>query len=192
MITDLGFLQPVTRMKVMVTFMRMNHPPATPVLALPQGWAFEDNVHLSVPQYRSLHFGVGRQCCWWMRQVLSDKALGQLLATAPIKIGLLREREHIRGFYELNFTDPQNVNLAYFGLLPEAIGQGVGRAFLDGVLRRAWASNPGTVRVNTCTADHPRALPLYKQMGFAVIRRVEEEWDVPDRLGLDIPAHLRV
>lgn len=179
-------------MKVTVTFMRMTHPPATPALALPQGWAFEDDVHLSVPQYRSLHFGVGRPCCWWMRQVLSDKALGQLLATAPIKIGLLREREHIRGFYELNFTDPQNVNLAYFGLLPEAIGQGVGRAFLDGVLRRAWASNPRTVRVNTCTADHPRALPLYKQMGFAVIRRVEEEWDVPDRLGLDIPAHLRV
>mgnify|MGYP003362069504 FL=1 len=178
-------------MKVMVTFMRMNHPPRTPVLVLPQGWAFEDDVHLSVTQYRTLHFGVGRHCCWWMRQVLSDKALGHLLATAPIKVGLLREQGHIRGFYELNLTDPQDINLAYFGLLPEAIGQGVGRAFLDGVLRRAWACGPKRVRVNTCTADHPRALPLYRQMGFEVIRRVEEEWDVPDRLGLDIPAHLR-
>ena len=191
MITDLNFLQPVTRMRVLVTFMRMSHPPAGPALVLPQGWTLEDDVSLSVPQYRTLHFGVGRNCCWWMRQVLSDKALAHLLETAPIKIGLLREREHIRGFYELNLTDPQDINLAYFGLLPEAIGQGVGRAFLDGVLRRAWHCRPRTVRVNTCTADHPRALPLYRKMGFEVVRRVEEEWDVPDRLGLDIPAHLR-
>ncbi|GAA3665762.1 MAG: GNAT family N-acetyltransferase [Acetobacter sp.] len=191
MITDLGFLEPVTRMQVQVTFMRMDQPPATPARALPPGWVLENDVRLSLTQYRTLHFGVGRNCCWWMRQVLSDKALASLLATAPIKVGLLREHEHIRGFYELNLGDPQNINLAYFGLLPEAIGLGVGRAFLDGVLRQAWAYGPQSVRVNTCTADHPRALPLYRQMGFEIIRRVDEEWDVPDRLGLDIPAHLR-
>ncbi|MFT9066834.1 MAG: GNAT family N-acetyltransferase [Acetobacter syzygii] len=191
MITDLNFLQPVTRMKVTVTFMRMDHPPVNAPLALPPGWVLEDDVQLSVAQYRTLHFGVGRSCCWWMRQVLTDKALERLLATAPIKVGLLREQGQIRGFYELNLTDPQSINIAYFGLLPEAIGQGVGRSFLDGVVRRAWSYGPQTVRVNTCTADHPRALPLYKQMGFTVVRRVEEEWDVPDRLGLTIPEHLR-
>ncbi|MCI1795707.1 MAG: GNAT family N-acetyltransferase, partial [Acetobacter lovaniensis] len=88
MITDLGFLEPVTRMQVQVTFMRMDQPPATPARALPPGWVLENDVRLSLTQYRTLHFGVGRNCCWWMRQVLSDKALASLLATAPIKVGL--------------------------------------------------------------------------------------------------------
>jgi hypothetical protein len=48
------------------------------------------------------------------------------------------------------------------------------------------------VTVNTCTADHPRALPNYLAAGFQVIRTVREIWDVPNRLGLVIPARLKV
>jgi hypothetical protein len=45
---------------------------------------------------------------------------------------------------------------------------------------------------NTCTADHPRAVPGYLAAGFVPVRRVREVWDVPTRLGLDIPEHLRL
>ena len=44
--------------------------------------------------------------------------------------------------------------------------------------------------VNTCTADHARALPTYLRAGFRPLRQVREIWDVPTRLGLRIPAHL--
>ena len=47
---------------------------------------------------------------------------------------------------------------------------------------------PRAVTVNTCTADHPRALPTYLRAGFHPIRQVREEWDVPCRLGLEISA----
>jgi hypothetical protein len=46
--------------------------------------------------------------------------------------------------------------------------------------------------VNTCTADHPRALPTYLRAGFQKVRQVREVWDVPLRLGLRIPDHLRI
>ena len=46
--------------------------------------------------------------------------------------------------------------------------------------------------VNTCTADHPRALPTYIRAGFRPVRAVKEVWNVPVRLGLRIPEALRV
>ena len=46
--------------------------------------------------------------------------------------------------------------------------------------------------VNTCTADHPRALPTYLRAGFRPVREMREEWNVPLRLGLDIPDRLRL
>ena len=46
------------------------------------------------------------------------------------------------------------------------------------------------VTVNTCTADHPRALPAYVSAGFQRLRTVREVWPVPTRLGLTIPPHL--
>jgi hypothetical protein len=45
--------------------------------------------------------------------------------------------------------------------------------------------------LNTCTADHPRALPNYLAAGFREVRRVQETWDIPRRLGLQVPEHLR-
>ena len=47
--------------------------------------------------------------------------------------------------------------------------------------------------VNTCNADHPRALPCYLRAGF--LRRPPaspEEWNVPTRLGLGIPGALEL
>jgi hypothetical protein len=45
--------------------------------------------------------------------------------------------------------------------------------------------------VNTCSADHPRALPNSLAAGFSEVRRVREVWDIPRRLGMNIPEHLR-
>ena len=56
----------------------------------------------------------------------------------------------------------------------------------------AWRNGPRTVTVNTCTADHPRALPTYLRAGFRTLRQVRELWNVPLRLGMSIPDRLRV
>ncbi|GAN67446.1 GNAT family N-acetyltransferase [Acetobacter orleanensis] len=179
--------EPATRMKVDVTFMRMLRAPQGKPLTLPEGWSIETNVRPDVPTYRMLQDRVGRPYCWWMRQAKSDRALANFLENAPASIALLKQGEAVRGFYELDLANPQDINLSYFGLFPDTVGHGVGRAFLDNALRHAWSFGPLCVRVNTCTADHPRALPLYKQMGFEPVSTVEEVWDVPDRLGLTIP-----
>jgi hypothetical protein len=68
----------------------------------------------------------------------------------------------------------------------------MGRALLRHAVETAWAGGTRAVTVNTCTADHPRALPNYLAAGFRPVRAVREIWQVPARLGLPIPERLQL
>ncbi len=60
----------------------------------------------------------------------------------------------------------REVEIAYFGLIPEYIGRGLGPALLDWALERAWSRRPRRVWLHTCSLDHPKALAVYRQAGF--------------------------
>ncbi|GBR07231.1 GNAT family N-acetyltransferase [Acetobacter oeni] len=179
-----------TRAIVDVTFLEMLHPPATPAPPLPVGWSIAYEPRPTVALYRELYDRVGRDYCWWMRQVLPDNELAALLAEPGRRVYLLKEGKKLRGFFELETQFRNVLNLAYFGLLPDAIGRGLGTTFLSNAVSIAWASGPARVTVNTCSADHPRALPAYLRVGFRICNVIRETWDIPDRLGLVVPPPL--
>jgi len=180
----------VQRVSVDVTFLRMDAPPSDPPRPLPPGTRVEHARRCSVPFYRYLYDTVGEPWLWWMRRTASDAELAALLALPAISVHVLMQDGEPAGFYELDRRPAQAVNLAYFGLMPWAIGTGLGRAFLRHAVDTAWAAGKPAVTVNTCTADHPRALPAYLAAGFVRLRTVREVWPVPTRLGLKVPAHL--
>ncbi|MFN6956341.1 MAG: GNAT family N-acetyltransferase [Acetobacteraceae bacterium] len=182
--------EPVQQVQVDVTFLRMDAPPAGPPPALPPGVRVEQARRCSVPFYRYLYDTVGEPWLWWMRRTASDAELAALLALPAISIHVLMQDGEPAGFYELDRRPAHAVNLAYFGLMPWAIGTGLGRAFLRHAVDTAWTAGRPAVTVNTCTADHPRALPTYLAAGFQRLRTVRETWPVPRRLGLKVPAHL--
>lgn len=76
------------------------------------------------------------------------------------------------GFFMLDWREGGVCDLAYFGLTPEARGAGLGGWFIRTAILSAW-DRPGVEKltVNTCSLDHPRALPMYQKMGFAPVRR---------------------
>jgi GNAT superfamily N-acetyltransferase len=74
------------------------------------------------------------------------------------------------GYFELARPSESEVNLAYFGLLPWAIGQGLGGWMLTRAVERAWALGPNLVSVNTCSLDGPHALANYRARGFEIAR----------------------
>ena len=78
------------------------------------------------------------------------------------------------GFFVIDATRENIVDLAYFGLAPQAVGTGLGRFLLGTAIHTAW-DLPGIrkLTVNTCTLDHPRALGLYQKLGFVPVRREE-------------------
>jgi GNAT superfamily N-acetyltransferase len=72
------------------------------------------------------------------------------------------------GYYELR-SGEDAVEIAYFGLLPHAQGNGLGGHLLTHALVRAFELAP-RVWVHTCTLDGPRALPNYEARGLRPFR----------------------
>ncbi len=76
------------------------------------------------------------------------------------------------GFFMLDTRDDGLCDLAYFGLVPDAQGRGLGSYLLKTAIHMGW-DIPGVAQltVNTCTLDHPQALGLYQKLGFVPQRR---------------------
>lgn len=74
------------------------------------------------------------------------------------------------GYLELD-QQVHDVEIAYFGLLKEFTGRGLGGWFLSESIARAW-DIPGTRRVwvHTCSYDHPAALANYQARGMRVFK----------------------
>jgi GNAT superfamily N-acetyltransferase len=74
------------------------------------------------------------------------------------------------GYFELRRQPDGAVEIAYFGLLPEFIGRGLGKFLLSEATRRAWELGATRVWLHTNTLDHAAALPNYLARGFSVVR----------------------
>ena len=185
-------MEPVVRVGVTVTFLRMDRAPPEPPPALPAGVALARVATPTVAHYRYLYDTVGADYVWWLRRTMPDPELAALLRDPRVSIHVLSRDGAPAGFFELDGRAGADMNLSYFGLMPHAIGAGIGGAFLRHAVREAWSRFPRGMTVNTCTADHPRALPTYIRTGFRPVRAVKEIWNVPVRLGLRIPDGLRV
>jgi GNAT superfamily N-acetyltransferase len=184
--------EPSTTIAVTVTFLRMDTPPLTPAPAVPGDTRTERAIAPTVGFYRYLYNTVGADYVWWLRRIMPDEDMARLLDDPAMEIHVLYKDGEPAGFFELDARYGNIVNLSYFGLMPHMIGTGAGPGFLRQAIDAAWRSGPRTVTVNTCTADHTRALPNYIRSGFKPLRAVQEIWDVPLYLGMRIPDHLRV
>jgi GNAT superfamily N-acetyltransferase len=187
-----GKMEPVAKVGVTVTFLRMDRRPTEPAAALPAGIGVVRLDACTVGFYRYLYNTVGADYMWWLRRTMPDAELALHLAERTVSIHVLYKGGEPAGFYELDARPWGLVNLSYFGLMPHAVGTGVGVAFLRSAIDQAWSATPKAVTVNTCTADHPRALPTYIRAGFRPVREVREVWNVPLKLGMRIPSHLLV
>ena len=185
-------VQPSIRAAVTVTFLRLERLPAAPAPMLPHD---TDLVRLARPTisfYRHLYDTVGAAHLWWLRRALPQAALAGILGDPAVSVHVLYRDGEPSGFFELDGRARPDVNLSYFGLMPHAVGQGLGSALLRAAVEEAFRASGRGLTVNTCTADHPRALPTYLRAGFKPVRSVREVWDVPTRLGMTVPEHLRV
>ena len=84
------------------------------------------------------------------------------------------------GYVELERQAGQVVEIAYFGLLPQFVGQGIGGALLTAAIERAWQGGTQRVWVHTCSLDGPAALRNYQARGFRLYDQQTEEEDLPD------------
>jgi GNAT superfamily N-acetyltransferase len=84
------------------------------------------------------------------------------------------------GYYELEMQPGAAVEIAYFGLLPEFIGKGMGGQLLMKAIERGWEMGANRVWVHTCSLDGPTALANYLARGLRIYQVEETEVDLPE------------
>jgi GNAT superfamily N-acetyltransferase len=174
------------RLEVTITFLEMTERPAHPHLMPPQGF----NCTLlrlrrpSVPFYRYLYDRVGEPWLWFERRAMADEELAAIVQDDRVEIFLLSVDGEPAGYAELDRRYPPDIELAYFGLMPEFIGKGLGRYLMTWTIDTAWNRAPERLWVTTNTLDHPKALPLYQRCGFRPYRQEHKLFDDPRLNGL--------
>jgi GNAT superfamily N-acetyltransferase len=158
--------------EIVVTYLAMTAPPAGPARpAPPAKLAVLRAEAPTVAFYRFLYNGVGEAWQWTDRRLVPDAELDAVIRDPGVEIYVLYAGGVPAGYAELDFRAMPVADLAYFGLMPEFIGRGLGAWFLDWAVRALWLKGPSEVTVNTCDLDHPRALQGYQLVGFAPRRR---------------------
>jgi GNAT superfamily N-acetyltransferase len=129
---------------------------------------------------RFLYTAVGTGWWWYSRLAWDYRRWWAYLDRPGLETWIASVSGTPAGYFELERQEGDNVELAYFGLLPGFIGQGLGGALLTAAITRAWDMGAGRVWVHTCTLDHPHALSNYQARGFRIFRTEENTEDLPD------------
>jgi len=116
--------------------------------------------------YRELFRLVGEDWLWFSRLVMPDGQLAAILTDPAVEVYALRQGRQAIGLLELDFRNEGQCELAFFGLVKDAIGQGAGRFLMDQAIAKAWARPIRRFWVHTCTHDSPAALGFYRRSGF--------------------------
>lgn len=142
-------------------------PPASPPLKVAILRVEDPPIHF----YRYLYRLIGDPYHWVSRRRLSDERLAAIIKDPNVYVYVLYVGGAPAGLAELDARTPETVEIKFFGLAQEFHGKGLGRFFLTNAIELAWSLGPKRVRLETCTLDHPAALPLYQKLGFTVFDR---------------------
>jgi GNAT superfamily N-acetyltransferase len=123
--------------------------------------------------FRYLYDVVGRNHEWSDLHAVSDREIAAELQDPAVALYVAYLTGWPAGFVELDYREAGLCEILYFGLAPEAIGRGLGHWLLGEAVHMAWDAGVTKMTVNTCTLDHPRALPMYQKWGFTPVRREE-------------------
>eukprot|EP01037_Dinobryon_pediforme_P007865 gene7865-7932_t len=144
-------------------------------------------------RYRLLYRRVGAPWLWWSRLAMDDAALSAILDDPGVELYAVTDRARVEiGILELDFRNPGACEIAFFGFVPKATGQGFGKWLMRRALQRAWFGNGhgpvSRVWVHTCTLDDARAAAFYQAQGFVPGSRFVEVFRDPRAAGLIDPA----
>jgi GNAT superfamily N-acetyltransferase len=168
------------RVPTVVTFLEMTRPPsALPPPPPKEKIAILKTERPPVHFYRYLYDRIGHDYKWVDRKKVSDTVLAEILRDPLVEIFVLYADGCPAGMAELDFRAGGIGQLAYFGLLPEFVGRRLGFFFLYHATINAWDKPITKLLVNTCTLDHPRALPLYQRVGFEPYAREDRFIEMP-------------
>lgn len=160
-----------TRVEYTITHLEMTERPEGAPRALPGDLRLEAAERPPVWFFLALYGAVGRDYEWTDHFQTDPDVLRAFLHHPDVTLFTAYRHGWPAGFFLLDWREAGTCDLGYFGLVPQAVGTGIGGAFLSTAIHKGW-SRAGVARMtlNTCTLDHPRALSTYCKAGFRPVR----------------------
>jgi GNAT superfamily N-acetyltransferase len=132
---------------------------------------------------RFLYTAVGNDWIWYERLSWDRERWLRYLERPSLETWLGYARGTPAGYFELE-RDGSDVEIVYFGLLPDFIGNGLGGALATAAIERAWQMGAGRVWVHTCDLDHPSALGNYQARGMVIYKVDKKVVRLPEQVRL--------
>ena len=168
---------PPGKLANVVTCLEMMTNPLVGPQMLPTGFSLRRLDDQDLESYRALFRKVGQDLMWFSRLIMTDEKLAGILGHTAVESFAFYKDEAAIGILELDFREMPNCELAFFGLIPEAVGSGAGRALMNVAIAKAWAKPINRLWVHTCHFDHPNALRFYQRSGFKPYKLMVEVHD---------------
>ena len=115
---------------------------------------------------RFLYAEVGRLYHWTDRLPWTDAQIAAHLARPEITLWVMYCDGAPAGYFELERHVDGAIEIAYFGLMQEFLGRGLGKHLLTVAVQQAWSDGANRVWLHTCTLDDAAAMPNYLKRGF--------------------------
>ena len=161
------------------TYLEMHSPEDLRAAAAPCDGVRIERVTARVPSFwRYLYVEVGRAYHWVDRLPWTDEDILRYLDDPAIQLWVMTVAGAPAGYFELRQVGDDSVEVAYFGVLQEFIGRGLGKYLLSVALEEAWALGPSRVWLHTSSLDHPSALSNYLARGLKIFKI--ETYEVPE------------
>ena len=165
-----------TEVSFTVTYLEMPEDPGLNAPGLPGGVRLEHAVNPPVWFFLTMYEAVGRDYEWRDRLDQAEKdpeTRAAFVSDPSVEMWVAYAKGWPQGFFMLDWQQAGVCDLAYFGLVPQAVGTGLGGALLRIAIAKGWRAGVAKMTVNTCTLDHPRALELYQKAGFRPVATVD-------------------
>ncbi|MCC8933469.1 GNAT family N-acetyltransferase [Rhizobium sp. 'Codium 1'] len=186
---------PANMLATIVTCLEMRTRPAPRPNPPSDGLMVEPWPSPATDAYRALYRRVGEDWLWVSRAVMDDDKLETIIRDPAVEIYTMTRDGERLGLLELDFREPGQCELAFFGLDQSLIGSGAGRIMMNAAIDKAWEKPISRFWVHTCHLDHPAALAFYQRSGFAPYKRMVEIFEDPRQTGklrADAAAHFPV
>lgn len=178
-----SYVLPAGKLANVATKLELKSLPSRKLTPWPQDLTLVPAKAGDLSTYRALFRAVGGDHLWFSRLLMPDDELLKILSDPGTESFTLMRGDATLGILELNFRKMPDCELAFFGLVPEAIGSGIGRALVDEAIRRAFQRPIARFWLSTCTLDHPQALAFYRRSSFVPYARHVEIHDDPRHTG---------
>ncbi len=116
---------------------------------------------------------VGKKHRWNDRLVWKDNDWIKYISNPKVKTYILKVNDDFAGYFELIFhTDPDEIEIAYFGLLEEYHNKKLGGYLLTTAIKKSFEKKEiKRVWLHTCTLDHKNALKNYLARGMTIFKK---------------------